>query len=270
MNREQINHISNRQHRRLQGQFKKAVEDFSVENIHQFRVAYKKLRSFLRMIAFVNKTTGEITISKKLKRAYYIAGLIRDLQLQRLRLQQATKGQPKKPAAYLNLLQKEINSNKPELSNIFIKNPVGENRKKTAAFFPHKFQPRDFKLYAQKKWAIIQSLLASGYISDDNMHSIRKCLKDLFYNLNLYKGGVHDKLLNSAIKVKDEQYFHELIEQLGNFQNSCTAISLFSAYPPNRVNKYNCELLERIKKKWMKDKAAAKRLLVEQLKKGIT
>ena len=135
---------------------------------------------------------------------------------------------------------------------------------------PDNFWAAHFKLFAQQKWAVIHSIITSGNFNDDNMHSIRKNLKDLFYNLTLYKGAEHKKLLHRITNGKSKQYFEELIDELGNFQNKCMAVSLLKPYQLNRVSQHDRELLEKIKKRWVKEKAGMKRLLVRQLKETIT
>jgi len=269
MNQEQIKHIINNHYRKLKKHIKKVSEDFDVEAIHQFRVEYKKLRAFLRMISQQHETAGEIKISKKLKKGYNISGSIRDLQLQQQRIMAATKQEFKKPQAYLTLLQKEIDKLKPELSEIFLEKPAAESKKKTDALIPDEFPLNSFRNFVQKKWATIYAIIASRHFSDDNIHAIRKSLKDLFYNLKIYGGVEHELLWLSIWKGKDEQYFNKLLDELGIFQDNCTAIALLKPYWLNSLNKYNRELLERIKKGLIKDKVSMKQLLVLQLKTDI-
>jgi len=265
MHRGQVHHISKRRYKKLQEQCKKVVKHCTIENIHQFRVEYKKMRSFLRMISHNKKAGKEIKIPEKIKKAYRVSGAIRDLQLQRGRITNAVKGVHEKPRAYLTLLQKKINDLKPALCEILLTKSITENRKKTDAADLRKLSLTDFKLFAQKKWEIIYSIIATGHFIDDNLHSIRKHLKDLFYNLKLYKGIEYEKLLSSAVRGKDEPYFHQLISELGNFQDNCTALTLLQLYPQKDPNKYNRQITGYLKKIWQKEKAGRKRLLVQQL-----
>ncbi len=270
MNRKQLNHINNRQHKKLQEQFEKIADNCTIENIHQLRVGYKKLRAFIRMGSQRNETSREIKISKKLKEAYAVSGTIRDLQLQRKQILKAAKGDPEKPHEYLKLLQKQIRRLKPVLLAIHFKKTIAESRKKMASTMPDNFLAADFKLFAQQKWSVIHSIIAEGNFNDNNLHSIRKNLKDLFYNLALYKGVEHKKLLHSIANGIEKQYFEELIDELGNFQNKCMAVCLLKPYQLSSVSQHNRELLEKIKKRWTKEKAGMKRLLVKQLKETIT
>ena len=182
---------------------------------------------------------------------------------------EATKQELKKPQAYLALLQKEIDKLKPELPEIFLEKPVILSKKKTDAFIPDEFQLSGFKLLMQKKWTVINAIIASGHFSDDNIHAIRKSLKDLFYNMKMYEGVEQDLLSMSIWRGKDEQYFNKLLDELGGFQDKCTAIALLKSYWLNSLNTYNRELLERIKKVWIKDKVSLKRLMVKKLKADI-
>ena len=269
MNHKQIKHITNNHYRDLKKYIKKVSEDFDVEAIHQFRVAYKKLRAFLRMISQQHKMAGEIKISKKLKKGYNISGSIRDLQLQQQRILEATKQEVKKPQAYLSLLQREIKKLQPELSEIFLEKPVTESKKKTDSSVPDKFKLNGFSNFVQKKWKAIYAIIASGHFSDENIHAIRKSLKDLFYNVKIYEGAEHKILSQRIWKGKDEQYFNKLLDELGSFQDKCTAIALLKSYWLISLNIYNRELLERIKNGWVKDKGRMKKTLLKKLKAGV-
>ena len=269
MNRTQIKGITNKHYSKLKKHIKKIAEDFDMEAIHQFRVEYKKLRALLRMLSQQEETTGEIKISNTLKEVYSISGSIRDLQLQQHRIVEATKQEQKKPQAYLTLLQKEMDSPKPELSEILLRNSINAGKKKTDAGIPAEFPLNSFKNFVRQKWAVVHAIIRSGNFSDDNVHLVRKNLKDLFYNLKLYKGTDHEILSKIILKGKDEQYFNQLLEELGSFQDKCTAIALLKSYWLIRLNTYNRELLERIKKIWIRDKIRMKQLLVKKLKTDI-
>ena len=174
MNRDQIKHITNDHYRKIKKHLKRVAGDFDVEAIHQFRVEYKKLRGFFRLLSHQHDAAGEIKISKKLKQVYNVSGSIRDLQLQQLRILEATKHESKKPQAYLNLLQKEINQLNQELSEILLENPAAESKKKTDASIPDEFHLSELQSFIQKKWMAINTIIVPGHFSDDGIHSIRK------------------------------------------------------------------------------------------------
>lgn len=266
MNREQIKHITNDHYTKLKRYNKNFFPGLDIESIHQFRVVYKKLRALLRMLSQQYDQVGEIKISKKLKKCYNISGSIRDFQLQQQRILEVTLHDPNKPLEYLTLIQEEKDKLQQELSEIFLENPVTESKKKTNAAIPDEFPLSRLLNFIQQKWATIYAILSSGHFSDDNIHAIRKNLKDLFYNMKMYPRIELDVLSQSIWKGKDEQYFIKLLDELGNFQDKCRAIGLLKSYWLNSFNTYNRELLERIKKGWLKEKVNMKQVLVKRLK----
>jgi CHAD domain-containing protein len=269
MDRAQIKNITNSRYRNLKKHSKTVAESFDAEAVHQFRIEYKKLRAFLRMLSQSDDLAGEIKILKNLKRAYNISGAIRDLQLQQQRILEAAKQEPKKPQAYLTLLQKEIDKLKPELVEIFSENPVTKSKKKTDAAVLDEFSDLQFNSFIKKKQANIAGIIASGHFSDDTIHAIRKNLKDLFYNLKSYTAIPHNLSSLNILYEKDEKYFDLLLNELGNFQDKCTAIALLKSYWVNSLNTYNRELLAKIKKTWIKEKMNMKQLLIKKLKTNI-
>ncbi len=182
---------------------------------------------------------------------------------------EATKTDLKKSQTYLNILQKEIDKLKPEFTETFLEDPVNDSKKKTDAAIPEEFSLKSFRSFAQNKWTTIYAIILSGYLSDDNIHTIRKSLKDLFYSLKVYEGIEHEILYISIWKGKDGEYFAKILDELGTFQDNCTAIALLKSYWLNSLSTYDRQLLEGIKKTWIKDKVRMKQLLIKKLKTDI-
>lgn len=265
MNKKQIKQIINKHYSELKKLSKSIVENFDADAIHRFRVVYKKLRAFLRMISYINKTGEEIQISKKLKSAYHISGTIRDLQLQQQRIQDNTKQEFKQPQAYLDLLQQTIDKLNPELASILQDNPVNKCKKKTAESIPGEFSTHHFNDYTKQKWIGVYSSMASRYIHDTTIHTFRKNLKDLFYNFKTFRNAEPGILLQGLSKAKDEPYFEMLLEELGNFQDKCTAVALLGTNWLHDLNAYNRKILMQTKKNCLKDKEKMKQLLVKKI-----
>lgn len=264
MNKKQLTHTSNRFYRDLKKCAKQVTTDLDTDAIHRFRVGYKKLRAFLRMISSINKKGGEIKISKKLKRAYHISGTIRDLQLQRQLILESTK-QEKRPRAYLDLLQQAVDKLHPEFAAILQDKPVDKCKKKTAKGIPVEFSTQQVSDYAKHSWAAVYSIIASRHLHDSKIHTVRKNLKDLFYNLKSFRDAEPVITWQDLSKAKDEHYFEQLLEDLGSFQDNCTAITLLNAGWLNGLNAYNRKILIQTRKACLKDKQEKKQLLVKKL-----
>lgn len=269
MKKEALKHISTGHYRKIQRYLDGVAKDMDGEDIHQLRVEYKKLRAFFRMLSSGPRANEEIKVSKKLKQLYAVCGTIRDLQLQQKRVQEIAKKERRGIKAYLDLLQSEIDKSEPELQDVLSKRPVQESRKRTDASLPGQFLPDDFKEFAKKKWNSIYSILASSYFSDDGIHSIRKYLKDLFYNLKVYEGVEYEILAVSVWKGKEEHFFTSFLDELGQFQDRCISIGLLKAYWIKRFAPSTKNYLEELKTRWLKEKVKLKKAIVKKLKTDI-
>ncbi len=266
MNHQQVKHISNDHYKKIKKDIEQVSGGFDLEAIHRLRVEYKKLRAFFRMLSAGKNSDEEIRVPKKLKKYYAISGNIRDLQLQQQRILEVAKQMAKRPTVYLRLLQGEIEKLKPELIEIALEDPVTESKKKTDPLLPDKFDLSGFTEYIRHKWAAINGFLLAGNFSDDNIHAIRKFLKDLFYNVKEYKGAKHKTIAAATLNGRNENYFESLLNELGRFQDQCTAIALLKNYWINSLNTYNKEWLENLKKQWIKDKVKMKQVLIRKIK----
>ena len=267
MNKKQLYRFNSKLHNKLKKQAKAILVDVDVEGLHKLRVAYKKLRAFLRMLSLQKKATVSIKISNKLKACFKKAGSIRDILLQQQNLLKAVKDKEiKKPASYLTLLQKESDQLKKELQKIVSIKAVTSNYKKTSALLPDKLSIKKFRNFLQQQWAIIDAIILSGSLSDENFHSIRKSLKDIFLNLNIYEKTKHGMLTNSIWRGKDTAYYTALLKELGNLHDIFTGISLLRIKLIKDLNKQNLAQLDKIKKVWQKQKATIKKTLITRLK----
>ncbi len=269
MNKAQIRNVTDDYYDKMNKNIKKIEIDFDVEAIHQFRVTYKKLRAFLRMLSAHHETAGEIKVSNHLKTCYALLGGIRDLQIHQQKILEITTATTKKPVGYFKAIQNEIKKLQPELAEVLQSTPVVASRLKTNASIPHKFALKSVEKFVQKKWIAMHAIISSKHFSDDNIHSIRKHLKDIFYNLNVYHRPEHNTLAQSTWKNKEEAHFAKLLAELGDFQDKCTSIAFMKTYWLNSLTPGNKQFLHGIKTMWLKDKANMKRRLVRKLKKYI-
>ena len=267
MNKKQLYLINSKLHNKLKKQIKAIFIDVDVEGLHNLRVAYKKLSAFLLMLSLQKKGTVSIKISNIVKDCFKKAGIIRDILLQQQHLLKAVKAKEiKKPASYLNLLQKESDQLKEELLKIVATKAVAYNYKKTSALLPDKFSIKKFRNFLQQQWDIIDAIILCERLSDENIHSIRKNLKDIFFNLTIYEKTKHGILINSIWRGKDAAYYSTLLTELGNSHDIFTCISLIRIKLVKDLNKQNLEQLNKIKKVWQKQKATIKKTLITRLK----
>ncbi len=270
MHHHHIKNITNRHYLNLKKHFKKVKKRFDDEAIHQLRVEYKKLRAFLRLISGVNGRKETAKISGKLKQCYAVAGSIRDLQLQQQRILDISKQEPKKPWGYIDLLQQHINRLKPDLEKLLVKKVIEKKKKKIDTIIPPALQLSDFKNYTEKIRASIFHIVEQENINDEDIHKVRKLLKDLFYNLKELARIEEGVIALNGIAGKNEMYFDQLLEEIGNYQDTFNAIELLKPKWIYKLNTQNQESLLRIKELFMEDKSKLKRTLEQRLKSDLS
>lgn len=257
MNRKRIIHITTLFFYRLSKYSNKAAENFDTESIHKFRVEYKKMRAFFRMLS--HDSGRKIKITKQLRHTYAAAGALRDLQLQQQRLA-LFPGRKSKPALSISAhAGKKMKQLKATLLKSFLKNPVAACKKEIMPLLPASFTLSHFKRFIAAKVNDINIIISKTPVSDNGIHMIRKSLKDVYYNLRLYKNKEHEKLLPFIYK-GNEKAFKELLTQLGDFQDKCVAIALLIKHQPAHPVTY-----KKIKTVWTNEKNILKQQLTKEL-----
>lgn len=265
MNKQQVSHTTKKLFTELKKYTKKFAKNTTVEDIHRYRVIYKELRALLRMIGSLNIYADKPIVSKHLKSTYKICGAIRDLQLEQQRLKQSSKQELKILKSYLHLLKTKLIQLKAALAeSVVTKNKPATNNS-AAEILSDKHFVRQCLHYEQQQWASVCTIIQSGYFTDDKLHRIRKILKDFFYNLDWCNRKQKKKIFHLLNIAKDEAYFKNLTDQMGAYQDICSSIIFLKKQEPNKIHKQCAELLMQTKKKWEKEKAASKKVLIMQL-----
>lgn len=268
MNKKQIKRVAKGYYHELKLYYQQLLPGYGITSIHQFRVNYKKLRAFLRMIMSQEAAPAQMPVTKELKATYRLCGSIRDLQLHRRQLQNAYRGQQRTPGTYLLHLKQKTALLKKELRAGFAETMITAGAKKTMRSLPDSFSKKQLHRYVTQQWDAVQQLIDSRNFTDTNIHQIRKLLKDLYYNMNaLDEGSIaaeNEKLLTEI----SQKSFNTLLDELGKFQDLTTEIRLLNAFHLKGLPATEKKGLERLRDICVAQKNQMKRRLVEQLKTG--
>jgi len=221
------------------------------ETIHRFRVSYKKLRAFLRMLNSRKSAAKKLKLTKMLKSCYHVAGAIRDTQLQQRRI--------KAPAAYGILLKQKITALTPLLAKHVVLKPVAKAKKKILRKIPHSFSLEEFDQYSSKKWREVNSIISQARFDDTCIHTIRKYLKDIFYNQALFEKD-KKKSRNKRVRSTDG-----LLDELGKFQDKNVALSFLTGEWLQKSSPSGREKLQQAKAQIESEKEVMKKKLVNVL-----
>ena len=241
-------------------------KDFETEAIHQLRVEYKKLRAFLRMISEEKEKQEKIKIPRKVKKAYAVAGSIRDLQLQHKNMSAITGEHTKKIKPYLKLLDHQVRILKPQFRHIPLDKAIDKCTKETGGLILEKVNTIVAGRFINNNCLAITAIITSGNFSDLNMHTIRKHLKDIFYTMQkLESAGEEIKFHAIEILHPEKNYLDTLLEEFGNLQDKITSISLLDEHWLRPLGKANREILLSIKDTLIAEHNAIKKAIIQRL-----
>ena len=259
MDRALLKHINQQKHADLEKKAIKIIWDFSEKSIHEFRVSYKKLRAFFRMISSREKKSEIIKTNKKIREAYRMAGKIRDLQLYQKKMNTVLENY-KFNLQYTPSIKREIKKTKIRLFDRLNKDSFTASLKKTSKKFPLHFTIKELKGFAENKWSYISTALQHTD-SDKAIHSLRKHLKDLYYVFEIYSDANIGNATKIILKGNKLKFIKECTDALGRLQDRVSAVTLLNNFS-NRKGKWNKSV---IKETWLMDIKNSKRLIVKKL-----
>jgi CHAD domain-containing protein len=200
----------------------KVSKSYSPAAIHQFRIEYKKLRSYITFVSFVSGDGKKFAIRKSVKKRYKLSGQIRDefLFLQRLRLMAS----PDTVVLQENVVRvkKTMRVLKEEWKNA---KPFPTLRKcivrPSSRRFPGKVSLKDFSNYLENNEARIFSLVNRKDFSDNQLHTLRKIVKERSYNLKWWAKQKGEQSVSSKIEKQITRLSH-LMDDLGSYNDLVT------------------------------------------------
>lgn len=201
--------------------------NFDKDVIHDFRVEVKTLRSFLRLIN--TETNIPVELPKKLKRLYHIAGAIRDTQLEMERLSAKEQQLPN----YTANLRYSLERQKNEWSRHYSKKTFRRLSYKLLETDYKRLPPTALPDFFNLRMLWVADLGKVTSPTDNQVHSIRKHIKDVLYCFKIAKKHwkkayslVSDiplePLDNTADEIGEYNDRRIMLEHLGSFSSRST------------------------------------------------
>lgn len=239
---------------------------YEAESIHRFRISYKKLSAFLRMLS-TPRQEHKLNVLKPLKRYYRLCGRVRELQIQQTLFIPSSEKGPEQE--YVGLLQGKIERLQELLSKMLPERLAARSRSQNLRALNGNFRMKKYKKFLRNRTGKIDKIIAEGVFSDTNLHTVRKALKELLYTGIYFKGKTQEQRDNWTFKL-DRAAIKELSEKLGHFQDQCTSLRLLRTGSDTTLSP-ECKMwLRKERKIYLASKAAMKKLLVKELKSTFT
>lgn len=207
------------------------------EDIHQFRVNYKKLRSLLRMMHYNHHKK---VLPKRFKQLYTAAGVTRDLQLHYTTIvNHFGQGRPM-PVIYINHILQAISKASEDFDRLYRHCSFTRLSHIIKARTPHKYHKKIKYWQNDNVQAISSKLLQEP--TDDTIHEIRKHTKDLLYTRRY---------------LHLEKDYNPIATSTGSYIDQCVLLTLLDAhisYAPEAEQ----AILRDARQRWQKQKAQLK------------
>jgi len=223
--------------------------------IHILRVHFKKLRAVIRLSKLEYKKRQRPHIPGALKELYRQAGKVRDRQLHFDRIKSYYEQDPDKPIAYLDHLSREISAGQDKLHKAIDTFPFDEVRSELTGHLPRRLHKSTFRAFFRRQKERYEELAPQAY-TDDEIHSVRKCIKDILYN---------DELKHPPVKGpghKEKKEFKYIEDTVGEYNNLRMDLSLLHDHlGPSEPGSSKLRLLEKV---WRQKKRLLKRKTLDQ------
>jgi len=251
---------------KFSGQLEKNTEripgHFKEKDVHDWRVDYKKLRAYLRMITA--SVPGHMPhMTKEFKKIYKSAGSIRELQLYLELIKSLPGNNIEKIPVYNSLLQKQLFAAKEE----FIKRTdIFSFEKELARWL---VMPPDYltvdivKKFLQHRITAMRLIMLSPD-SDKSLHSLRKHLKDIIYNIRVFT--VNWGIPFPVIAWKSEKKLNELADELGNYNDRCTILNFVQSDYIDQLPADEKDIILDLNTQWLREKKEQQEQIIMKLK----
>jgi hypothetical protein len=241
------------------------LRNSAIADIRRFRVEIKRLNAFLHMVQSEWKDADELKFSKRLKKFYTAIGIIRNLQLQQVRIKKIVAATGDKlPSEYLRTLDGYANAEMVAAKNLMkIGKSIGERKKHIISFLREKVCKIKTKRFLISESKLLDKQLMLRLYDDKSLHLIRKILKNILYTQPYIKKEI-GTILPSWLS--DQARLKLLDNLLGNFRDACTGLNFLQFDFKDNIIEKERIVLKNIEKEWLGEKESVKQEIMNQLK----
>lgn len=247
---------------RLNVSVKAATKTCSEPDIHQMRVVIKKWRAFLEAAKFTKQSKNHKKFSKPYRKLFSVSGNIRDAQVHALFLQEHHLADQLQP--YLQHLKEEEESSKRQLKAVYKslqkKKLLGKRIKQLNTLLS---QMTDTGVAAYTAACIekAKQYIAGSYTDEEQLHQLRKLLKQWQYNAILLQNCGFDQTGGKNL-VDFLVPFNEL---LGKWQDTTVALDYLNELQNGQQPAINPKAMVKLQKEIATAKATLQRTIMAGL-----
>src|SRR6185503_18304475 len=191
MTKKEASYIIHYYFRRLITYTEQMNDGLSKEVIHLFRVDVKKLRAFLRMVRWATDAPDQFKFPRKLKKMYSTMGKIRDRQLCLKRIKQNERADDGRFRNEVHSLEKKIKELEEKRSGFLTKKEFEAIEEDIIKVLPIASADVLVSGFFQQKLNVINKIASKSELSDQELHNVRKAIKDIIYITRIYRDDLN-------------------------------------------------------------------------------
>ena len=209
--------------------------DFDENEIHDYRLEIKKLRALLRLINAEMPPEQQIKLGGKMKEFYGLTGNIRNLQLHQLRIRTYQESLLLSPTtSYQKALHMAGEQHRKDALCVAAKISFSNFENKIFGRVHEGLRSTTVQNFVRQKQAYLVSLLFHPEYYDEDLHEVRKVLKDFLYDWSLITSSAFSLLP----AVFSQQNLESLTSDLGNFHDLCVGLLFLDNSYSDSVDTY--------------------------------
>ena len=261
MKRAYLAEVIKKHGRRIKKYSEQLPGSFETEMIHELRVEYKKLRAFIRLLQ-MDADAHHLTMSPDIKTVYHAAGQVRDLQLflPQVKLQAEKENIPL--PNYVQYLQQRLFKAKETLVTAIENLKAGKAIDNIMHGLPQALEDVAIRKFIHRKVAAVKVILLA-LEKDDELHTVRKQLKDIIYNIRIFDSDWGISFPVTAWR--SEKRLNDTATMLGDFNDRCIGLSFLSEPVTDTLPETEKAALITWRSALLQEKEVVKQQMIEQL-----
>lgn len=261
MKKEEIEGIIKDRFKKIDKLFHKAIDNFELGDIREFRTEIRKLKSFLHLVSMESEDGLSYRVTRRMKTVYGYLGILQNLQLQIKEIKEYVKRSSKfAPVYYLNRLENKLENWKTFSKDVIDPNhDFLNNEKEILAKLPGNLTENSINRFIHYTFYELQVI--SVHQDEESLNNVRKFMEDIYYNLPFLK----PYLIKEQGILFDEKEVRECVRLLSNFQDKSTVVMLLQTFRVDGLDEYANELLKQMEDDWLNEKYEMKIQLAAKL-----
>ncbi len=230
---------------------------YDAEDIHKFRVGYKKLRAFIRLVHVGN---GKKPL-KQVKHVYAAAGEVRDRQIQLQIITDWLERDGYEKAVYPGILKNEIEEATRNLQEAISGFPFHHLAEKLVEVLPERLSDDTITGFVHRQVEGFYSNIKDN-ATNEQLHTARKHLKDIIYNAAYLRAGKKD-----ALFLEQQEDVKKLATLLGDYHDKNMLIAQLCMVPEEKMPVEECKSIQHFLEQLYREKGMLRKDIAEALQK---